>query len=342
MSARTRAAAVTLLFVALAAAFAWRSETRELHHRSERRSVVIVEELLRSGEWLAPTYAGRVRLQKPPLYYWVGAAAAAVSPLPTHVTLRGVSALAALGLVALVLAWGARLPGTETGLWSAASLVAMAQLWSSATLATADMLLALLSTAALFALERRRLPWLALLFALAFLTKATAALVNVLAPLALWIALTGSWRELARPRVLAWAGLAAVASLAWYGLVLALVPEAAARLREFLLVPLGAGHSDLASDHYHPVWWYAPRVLAASAPAVLLLPLVVRDGVRSSFWREAPPLRFLAASALALFVAWSLVPQKGRHYLLPILPLFALLCGASVSGLLRGRASPRA
>lgn len=337
MSVRARAAAVSLLFVAFAASLAWRCETRELRHRGERRSVVIVEEMLRTREWIAPTYAGRVRLQKPPLYYWLGAAAASVAPLPAHVAVRGVSALAALGLVALVLAWGRSLGGFATGFASALAFVAMGQLWASATLASADMLLALLSTAALLAYQRRHLPWLAGLVALAFLTKATAALVNVLVPIGVWVAFTRTWEDLARPRVLAWAAIAAVAGLAWYALVLALVPEAPARLREFLLVPLGAGHSDLASDHYRPLWWYVPRVLAATAPSVLLLPVVVRGGVRSGFWRDTPQLRFLATSALALLVAWSLVPQKGQHYLLPILPLFALVCGDAALGLLRRR-----
>jgi len=107
-------------------------------------------------------------------------------------------------------------------------------------------------------------------------------------------------------------------------------------LREFFFVPLGAGHSDLASDHYHPLFWYLPRFFGVAAPAVVLLPWVVRDGWRSRFWRDVPVLRFAAASALALFVVWSIVPQKGRHYLLPILPLFALLVGDSALRLLRG------
>ena len=331
MSARARAAIVLGLFAALALAFAWRIHARALLHRSERRSVVIVEEMLRTHQWLAPTYGGRVRLQKPPLYYWVGAAAASLSPLPTHETLRGIGALAALALVALVFVWGRALGGFDAGLASALALVAMGQLWTSGTWASADMLLALLSTAALLAFERRSAPGLAALFALAFLTKATAGMVNVLVPIAVGLTLERSWRQVATLRALGWIALAGLASLAWYALVLEAVPEAPARLREFLLVPLGAGHSDLASDHYRPVWWYLPRVLAATAPAVLLLPLVIRDGVGSRFWRGAPRLRFLAASALALFGVWSLVPQKGQHYLLPVLPLLALLIGQAVA-----------
>jgi 4-amino-4-deoxy-L-arabinose transferase-like glycosyltransferase len=193
------------------------------------------------------------------------------------------------------------------------------------------MLMVAFTTSALFAFERRKLPALAVLFALAFLTKATAALVNVIVPIAVWLAVRRSLRTLLEPHVLAWAAAATLACVAWYAAVLVSVPGAPALLREFLFVPLGAGHSDLASDHYRSVLWYVPRFLGAAAPAILLLPWVVRDGVRTRLWRDAPRTRFVASSALALFVAWSLVPQKGRHYLLPILPLFALLCGGPLT-----------
>ncbi len=247
--------------------------------------------------------------------------------------MRALSAVSGLALLALVFAWGYSLGGSDCALASAVSLIAMGQFWWSSTHATADIVLAVLTTAALFAFERRRLPALALLFALSFLTKATAALVNVLVPAGVWLVAVGELRRALRPRVLAWGALAAAISLAWYAAVLLRVPEAPELLREFLLVPLGTGHNDLASDHYRSVFWYLPRVLGAAAPAIVFLPFVIRDGVRTSFWRAAPRLRFVAASALAVFVAWSLVPQKGRHYLLPVLPLFALLCGHWISRL---------
>jgi 4-amino-4-deoxy-L-arabinose transferase-like glycosyltransferase len=212
----------------------------------------------------------------------------------------------------------------------------MGQFWISARLATPDMMLVLFTSAALFAFERlwssrdaRLPPGLASLVVLAFLTKATAALVDVFAPIAVWLTAERQLRLALRPAVLLWAAVATAASLAWYVAVLLLVPEAPARLYEFFFVPLGAGHSDLASDHYHPVWWYLPRFLGAAAPAVLLLPLVILDGMRTRFFRDTPALRFAATSALSLFVTWSLIPQKGRHYLLPILPLFAVLAGSA-------------
>jgi 4-amino-4-deoxy-L-arabinose transferase-like glycosyltransferase len=327
-------ALTALLFVLLAIGLSYRLGAHAPHHRSEKRSDTIVREILRTDEWLFPRLGGTTRLQKPPLYYWTVAAVADLSGGPSTATLRSVSVVAGLGLAALIFAWGATSLGEWSGLAAVAALAAMAQFWISARLGTADMLVVLFSTAALFAFERlssrgdrRLLPVLSILVVFAFLGKATAALVDVFVPIAVWLAVRGRLALALRPAVLFWAALAAGAGLAWYVAALWLVPEAPARLREFFFVPLGAGHSDLASDHYHPVYWYVPRFLGAAAPAVLLLPLVIRDGVRSGFWRDVPLLRFAATSALSLFAAWSLVPQKGRHYLLPILPLFALLVG---------------
>ncbi|HXZ86733.1 MAG TPA: glycosyltransferase family 39 protein, partial [Myxococcota bacterium] len=238
--------------------------------------------------------------------------------------------------------WAARALSPERGLAAAAALAATGQFWISARLGTADMLLALLATGALFAFERldrtrerRWLPALSALAVLAFLTKATAALLDVAVPVFAWLALERRLSLALRPRALAWTAVTACAALAWYAAVLVAVPEAPARLREFFFVPLGAGHSDLASDHYHPVWWYLPRFLGVAAPAVLLLPLVIRNAVRTQLYRDAPPLRFAALSALSLFAVWSVIPQKGRHYLLPILPFFALLAADALWRALR-------
>jgi 4-amino-4-deoxy-L-arabinose transferase-like glycosyltransferase len=331
-----------LLFAGVAIGVSVRLGAHAPHHRSERRSDAIVREILASGEWLVPSLGGVARLQKPPLYYWAAAGAAELAGGPSAATLRSVSAVSGFLLVALVCLWGERTLGAASGLAAGVALAAMDQFWLSARLGTADMMLVLLTTASLVAFERlwatrdrRLLAPLSLLFALAFLTKATAALVDVLVPVAVWLAAERRLALALRPIALAWAAIALAASLAWYVAVLWLVPDAAARLTEFFFVPLGAGHSDLASDHYHPLWWYLPRLLAATAPAVLLLPLVIRDGVRTRLFRDTPPLRFAATSAISLLVAWSLIPQKGRHYLLPILPFLALLAGDALARALR-------
>lgn len=335
----SRRALTALLFVGLALGLGWRLADTEVRHRSEKRSRDLVTEMVESGDWLIPHLHGVARLQKPPLYYWAAAAPAELGA-PSPLAVRIVSAVAGVALVGLIVVYAGRAVGPEHALACSAALCAMGQFWISARLGTADMLLVAFTTAALFAFERGRLHALAALVALAFLTKATAALVDVFVPIGVWLTWQRRWGLALRPAVLRWAALSACAGLWWYVAALVLVPEAPARLREFFLVPLGAGHSDLASDHYHSPFYYLPRFLGVAAPAIVLLPFVVRDGWRSRFWRDSPVLRFAATSALALFVAWSIVPQKGRHYLLPILPLFALLVGDSALRLVRRMPPP--
>jgi 4-amino-4-deoxy-L-arabinose transferase-like glycosyltransferase len=332
-----RALAVALL-VAVALGLFVRLGRPAPHHRSEQRSEAIAGEIVTSGHWLFPTLRGEVRLQKPPLFFWAAAAAAEVAGGTSAATLRFPSAAAGLATALLVLVWGARALDPATGLASAAALAATVQFWLSARLGTPDMLLVLFTTASLAAFERlavtrdpRFLPALAVGFTGAFLAKATAALVDVGVPALVWLALERRLDLARQPRALAWAFAAGIASLVWYAAALVAVPDAPARLRELFFVPLGAGHSHLASDHYRPVWWYVPRFFGAAFPAVLLLPFVVREGVRSNGWRERPTLRFAATSCLSLFAAWSLIPQKGRHYLLPLLPPFALLVGSALA-----------
>jgi len=338
----SRRALTLALFAALCLGLFVGLGATTIHHRGEKRSDDIVREMLASGHWLYPTLHGEARLQKPPLYYWTAAAIAEVTGGESATGLRAVSAIAALALCAVVFVWGSRALDPATGLAAAASLAAMSQFWISARLGTADMLLVLFTTASLALFQRltvtrdsRLLPALALAVALAFLTKATAALVDVFVPIAAWLALERNLSLALRPKVLAWAAACGAVSLAWYAAALFVVTDAPAHLREFFFVPLGAGHSDLASDHYRPMWWYVPRILAATFPAVLLLPLVVRDGARSKLWRDEPALRFAVMSLFSLFLVWSVIPQKGRHYLLPLLPPIALLIGQSLARLLR-------
>ncbi|HTO52292.1 MAG TPA: glycosyltransferase family 39 protein [Myxococcota bacterium] len=333
----SRRALAAVLFAGLAIGLFWHLGTPPPHHRGEKRSDAIAREIVASGHWLFPTLDGTARLQKPPLFYWAAAGAAELAGGPSAVTLRSVSALAALGLLAVTWAWAVRALDETTAGVCALALAAMPQFWLSARLGTADMLLVFLCTAALALFQRltqsrdpRLLPALAALIALAFLAKATAALVDVGVPVVAWLALEHELNLSLRPRVLRWAALCAVGSLAWYVAALVWVPEASARLREFFFVPLGSGHSDLASDHYRPFYWYVPRLFGAALPAVLLLPLVIRDAVRFRFWRDLPALRFAALCFLSLFVVWSGIPQKGRHYLLPMLPWLAVLAGDSL------------
>jgi 4-amino-4-deoxy-L-arabinose transferase-like glycosyltransferase len=329
-----RSALTLVLFGALAVALFSANSAGTPSTSSEERCFGVVEEMVRSGDWLVPRFEGAPRLQKPPLYYWAGAAVAELTGAPVLRALRWVSGVAALALAAAVFAVGASFSGFPTAFASAAALGATLLFHQRGRIGDAEMLLALVSFLALAAFEslwrtrdRRLLPVLAGLVGLAFLTKATAGLLNVFAPIVAWLALQRSLRLVLRPAVLGWALAALALSLSWYAAILWHVPGALDLFREYLVGPLGVHAGGRDATHLRSFFYYWPRFPLLTAATGLLLPWLLWEAWRTRFFAHDPRARFLALSLVSLIFSWSVVPSKQMHYLLPMAPLQALLVG---------------
>ncbi|MEX2206278.1 MAG: glycosyltransferase family 39 protein [Myxococcota bacterium] len=332
-------AAVLLLAMALVLFVNLRDEP--IGRLSEKRCVSVVNAMVRGGDWMVPRIAGQVRLQKPPLLYWAGAATATLLDDTGPIAVRLPSAFATLALVALVMAWGASLGGIGRGLAAGAVLVTMYQLTASGRRGDAEMLLAFFCAATLFAFDRlhvtrRRalLPLFGLLAGLALLSKATAVFVVVALPILVWLALEGELRRLRDPGLLGACALAFAIGVAWYVAIVARVPGALDSLWQDLVLPLGAlPELGSGAKHYQPVWYYLSALPRRAAPASLLLPVVVWRLFTTRLYRDEPRMRFAALCFVAPFVAFSLLPQKQAHYALVMLPSLAILCAESVAAL---------
>lgn len=312
---------------------------------SEARCKNVARRMVLSGDWLVPRLGAKIRLAKPPLFYWVGATTGKLLDDTDRIAVRLPSALAGVALAALVMVWASTLGGSWAGPAAGAALAATVQFFASGRRGDAEMLLALLCTATLFVFDRihvanRRalLPLFGVLAGLALLTKATAVILIVALPILAFLALQGELRRLRDPGALATCGLALAIGLSWYVAILALVPDAFEMLWNELLTPLGAApaHSGDAT-HFRPFWWYLTVLPVRSAPASLLLPLVVWRLWTTGVYRGEPRLRFAALTFLAPFVAFSLLPQKQNHYTLAMLPGLALITAEAV-----GAIAPRA
>ena len=340
----TRARVVrALLFLGIAAGLFVNVGNDRAWRQSEERCAKVVAEMVRSGDWLVPRLDGAPRLQKPPLFYWAGAVAAELGGTNLW-TLRGVSGLAALALAAAVWRAGRELGDERTGDVCTFALAGSALFFVRGRVGDAEMLLALCVFAALAAFERlwrtrdrKLLAPLAVLVGLAFLAKATAALLCIFAPIAVWLALERRLRLALRPAVLGWAAVAAAIGLSWYVAIVLFVPEAAEALRAFLVAPLGKQAGSDAT-HLRGFLYYWPRFPVEVLPAGVLLPWVAYEGWRSRFWGDDAGLRFWAVAFLAQLFSWSVVPSKQIHYLLPTVPVYALLAGRTVDArIARGR-----
>ncbi len=328
------------MFAALAFGLSYRLGAERVWRSSEERCFAVVNEMVRSGDWLVPRMdsSAAPRLNKPPLFYWAATAAAWLAGEPSVVTLRSVSVLAGLGLAGVVFAWGRSLGGFACGIASTLSLAGMTLFIVRSRYGDAEPLLALTTTLALACFERiwrtrdaRLIPVLAAFVTLAFLTKATAGLLTIFAPILVWLWLHGDLGLALRPRVLFWAAISAAAGLAWYVAIAVAVPGATEQFVGFALLPVGASEPHEAATHFQSPFYYLPRFPLQTLPTGLLLVWLVADAWRTRFWRGDERVRFVGSSFVSLFAAWSLVPAKQMHYLLPLTPLFALLCGQRIA-----------
>ena len=339
-SRRWRVVLTVALFVVLAAGLFVRLGHDRVYPKSEARCFGVVADMMRTGDWLVPHFGGQIRLQKPPLFYWAAATVASVAGEHSLLTLRSVSAASALGLALAVFAVGVSLNGFAAGFWSAAALGASAIFFIRGRVGDAEMLLALLTFLSLAAFERlwfrgdRRMePALAIFVGLGFLTKATAALLSVLAPILVWLAVNRSLRLVLRARTLLWSSVAALIGLSWYWIILVRLPEARELFREFLLSPFGfrPAHVDETqhhdATHVEAIYYYLARFPLQLLPASVLLIPLGWEAWCQHLWRDEPRVRFYALAFVVQFVGWSLVPGKQLHYLLPLVPLFAVVAG---------------
>jgi 4-amino-4-deoxy-L-arabinose transferase-like glycosyltransferase len=287
--------------------------------------------LAREGGWLTPQFMGRYALYKPPLLYWLSAAAARVLGISTFALRLPIALIAALS-GALLFLWAADLGGWAAGALALALLISN-HLWHTLSgMAMTDGLLAAFFLAGFYVLFAH--PWLdtkASLWgfsgavAAAVLTKGIAGILP-LAVLALyWVSAPSRYRpRLARVAV---AGALAIALAApWF------VYQIAAHGKWFRtehvdieILGFGAGAPRQTSPESR-VQFYGMR-LALTDPMLLAAALVSIPGFVASLRRRDASAVLLACwiavTAAAVF-GWQ---YRNTAYLLPLVPALALLAG---------------
>ncbi|MBL8898706.1 MAG: glycosyltransferase family 39 protein [Planctomycetes bacterium] len=340
---------LALLLTAVAAVLLFRLGEAPVDVTAEHRVDVVMRTMVASGDWLVPRMGDELRLQKPPLSYWLSAGLAELGLGPTPLALRLPSALAGLLLVLLTYRWGRQLGGPGLGLLAAGLIAAMESFVALGRRGVAEMPLAAACTAAFLLwpelVDRRRrgvLPLFALCVTIAFLAKATAALFVLGLPIAVDLWLRGAWREALRWRNSRWIALALLLGFAWWGAIALRGGEAREQLVQIALLPLGVKAPDLETSarHYRSFTFFLAVLPQAASPAIFLALLFLSK-------RAWPGLRSMSAEqrwpwlvALAIFVGFSALPQKQKHYLLPMLPALALVLAQTARELLGARDLP--
>jgi 4-amino-4-deoxy-L-arabinose transferase-like glycosyltransferase len=324
-----------LLLVAASALFLPMLESPPLE-RAEIYFLDAARAMVETGDYLVPRYRGEPFFDKPPLTYWLIAAAFNVGG-PTLSVGRMVPAAAALGVLAVTAWLGRLLLDRRAALAGSVILATTLAFVSFGRLAMSDMLLALWSTLAMaLAVAAWRpgappwlLPTIGAVLGLGFLTKGPIALL--LPGLGLLLLAYRLWPE--RPPLTV-TGVAAAAALfvsiglGWFAALyfrLGWGPLEYFFLRENLQRFAGETY-----DSGRAPWYYLGTYLAEGIPWSLFFPIALlglRRKEGSAGAAQTDGVRVLAIWLGLMAVPLSLSRGKLDYYLLPLYPAASLVVG---------------
>ncbi len=318
--------------------------------------------MLDSGDWVVPTFNGRLRIEKPPLVNWLHLAGfAAFGRNETGARIG--SALLTIGSCLLTWRLGCLFSGPAVGLLG--GLVMATCIWTAVggRAATPDAPLVFCTTLALFifargtdggrsALSPPAAAGVGLACGMATLAKGPIGLLLPLAAFLLWAAwlttphlaatsgwMASWWRRLRSARPLTILAVAGAAASPWYAWVT--LRTDGEWLRGFLLVH-NVGRFAAPMEGHSGSLLYYPVVLAVGLfPWSIVLAVVVAHVAailrRSDADHRLPAMRLLAAWAIAWFGALSGAGTKLPGYLWPVYPAFAIATAQLLVDWTRGR-----
>ena len=315
-------------------------QVRPMLDPDEGRYAQIPREMLASGDFITPRFNDLKYFEKPPLQYWATAGVYALFGF-TEWTSRAWAVGLGFACLPLIFAWTRRLYGDDAALTAVGALGVSPFFLVIGHLNLLDAAFTFWLTAAVLAFvlaqtappggtaERRAMLAAWALAALAVLSK--GIVVGVLAGSALVLyALIArdaqTWRRLHLSKGLALFGLVAVP---WFLLVSLRNPSFPGFffVHEHFTRFLTTVH-----QRVEPWWFFLPLLLAAVLPWLVPLARAARAA-----WTAAPasaartpfrPLRFLLIYAAVILAFFSASGSKLAPYILPMVPVLAVLTGA--------------
>jgi len=337
---------LAVLIAAVSIAMLWVSAgDHALYPPDEGRYAAVSMHMADEGDWLTPRLQGEAHLNKPPLAYWMQAAALKAIG-HEELAVRAPSLLASSITIVLVLLAGAVAQphgSLRLGALAAGVLACMPLHVMVGRMAITDPILSMSWFAALLAAVRvvgggswrwNLMLWFGI--AVGLLAKGPLALMP-LAVVLVWLALARNLRAVGRLHPLIGLPLAAAPVLAWAALVVRAHPEA---VRVWLEQTAGRIVGEEGTNaHAAPPWYYVPVFFAGLFPATIMLRLPglnirwrdawqrVRGGDERAFWIIALVL------PLAFFTIMS---GKLATYLLPLAGPASMLAAMTLDNWVRG------
>jgi len=324
-----------LAFVVLAAGYGLRAPWPA----DEPRFVLVAQQMLAGGDWLFPHRGIELYPDKPPLYFWILAAAHALTGSWRWSFLLP-SLLAGLGVLWLVCDLGRRLWNPRAGLYAGMAVLCALQFVYQFKRAQIDPSLTFFTTLALYGLCRHLLLgpqwrwfWVACFAAGVGVVLKGVGFLPLLILLPFGVMRHARWQGLAdlgKGNAARWSiGIALVLSAIalWFvPMLLAAQHDATPEHRAYLHNLLFQQTLERYADpwhHFKPFWYFGQIVLLFWAPFSLAFFWLWRDW--RAAWRARDARVWLPlAWGLIVVVFFSFSPGKRDMYILPALPAFAL------------------
>lgn len=295
---------------------------------------VTSREMLASGDWAWPTFNGQPRIVKTPLSYWLVAGLAKITGEVDEFTARMPSVIFGVFSVAAILyfvnQWlSFRIAVISGAVWATTvCYIRYARSARPEMALTFFILLCFLTFySAITAKNRGRqiiytlIFWIS--FALGNLAKGPAPLPLVLIPLFFYVALFRQWRK-----VFNWASAAGL--IIFLAIVLPW-PLAIAHKLNWDIVLWKKEFVDRFFGEYargnYPGYYYFLIVFKYIAPWVAFVPMVITAPFFKVWGNKRPVMLFLWILFVADFAFLTLSGGKRQHYILPLMPVMAILTG---------------
>jgi 4-amino-4-deoxy-L-arabinose transferase-like glycosyltransferase len=337
---------VGCLFTLLAALWLSDIGNRKLANPDEGRYSVLAMHMADSGDYVTPRLNGLKYFEKPPMQYWV-TAAAFKSFGKSEWSARLYTALAGLLTVLLIAFTAGKFFGRETGLFTGLALVACPYYMALAEIVTLDMGLTFWTTLTVCAFMlsqrvsgdstagREGLIWLfvaALASAGAVLSKGLIGIVFPGAVLFLYCLFNFDWSRLLRINWWIAVPLFLLAVCPWFVLVAERNPE----FMQFFFIHEHFQRFTTTQHRRVEAWWFFIPILFVGvlAWAFLLIPSLVsawrrerEAAVQSGQAQSFRPLRFALIWSVFIIFFFSISGSKLPAYILPTFPFLAMLIG---------------
>ena len=312
--------------------FFLRLGARPLWDIDEGMHAVTSMEMVRSGDWITPTFNGEPFFDKPVLFNWLGALAFLVFGF-TEFAARLPAAILGTGCVLITYLLGRRLFNAKAAFLGGMILATALEFTVLCRAVVHDISLVFCVTLALYLFyrgytdsrhRRRHLLFFYAALGLAVLAKGPVGLVLPAMVVGLFLIFEKKLSFIKQMQI-GWGFLIflAVAS-PWYILISLKSPSYTGYF--FVYQNLGSfGSAD--PRHPAPFYYYVPVLLGGFFPWSCFLPLALVCAVRKRFQTVPGAAAFLAIWIGAIFIFFSIAGSKLPTYILPIFPAAALLTG---------------